>query len=133
MEKLLNKDAKFKWINECQQSIDALKNNMVTTSILVFPDWMNEFHAHVDASLVALGVILAQLGEGAIDHPIDFASQKLSTVERNYTTIEQEGLAMVYALQKFCHYLLGGNFNMVTDHSMLKYLVNKPMFGGEIC
>eukprot|EP00253_Pinus_taeda_P016334 PITA_16334 len=40
---------------------------------------------------------------------------------------------MVYALQKYRHYFLGGNFKTYTDHSMLKYLVNKPMFGGRIC
>ena len=44
---------------------------------------------------------MAQSGEGNIDHPIAFASRKLSTTEKNYTTTEQEGLAMVYALQKF--------------------------------
>jgi hypothetical protein len=40
---------------------------------------------------------------------------------------------MVYALQKFIHYLLGKHFKMFTDHSTLKYLVNKPMFWGIIC
>ena len=40
---------------------------------------------------------------------------------------------MVYALQKFMHYLLGGHFKMFTDHSALKYLVNKPVLGGKIC
>ena len=38
---------------------------------------------------------------------------------------------MVYALQKFMHYLLGASFKMFTDHSALKYLVNKPVLGGE--
>ena len=104
---------------------------MVTTTILVFLDWTKEFHIHVDASSVALGVILAQPGEGAIDHPISFASHKLSTAEINYTMTEREGLAMVYALQKFYHYLLGGHFEMFTDHSSLKYLVNKRVLGGR--
>jgi hypothetical protein len=40
---------------------------------------------------------------------------------------------MVYALQKFCHYLLGGHVKMFTDHSALKYFVNKPVLGGRIC
>ena len=40
---------------------------------------------------------------------------------------------MVYALQKFRHYLLGSHFKMFTDHSALKYLVNKPVLGGIIC
>ena len=51
----------------------------------------------------------------------------------NYTTTERESLAMVYALQKFRHYLLGGHFKMFTDHFALKNLVNKPVLGRRIC
>ena len=40
---------------------------------------------------------------------------------------------MVYTLQKFRHYLLGAHFKMFTNHSTLKYLVNKPVLGGRIC
>jgi hypothetical protein len=40
---------------------------------------------------------------------------------------------MVYALQKFRHYLLGKNFKMFIDHSSLQYLFNKPVLGGRIC
>ena len=40
---------------------------------------------------------------------------------------------MVYELHKFQHYLLGGHFQMYTDHWVLKYLVNKPVLGGKIC
>jgi hypothetical protein len=106
---------------------------MVTTPTFVFPDWSKEFHVHVDASSIALGVVLAQLGAGDIDHPLSFSSRKLSTTEINYTTTEREGLAMVYALEKFRHYLLGGHFKMFTNHSVLKYLGNKPVLGGRIC
>jgi hypothetical protein len=133
MEKLLKKDIKFQWNDECQQSLDILKEKMVTTPILVFPDWSKEFHVHVDASSIALGAVLTQPGEGDIDHPIAFASRKLSESEHNYNTTKREGLAMVYALQKFRHYLLGQHFKMFTDHSTLRYLVNKPVLGGRIC
>jgi hypothetical protein len=106
---------------------------MVTAPILVFLDWSKEFNVHVDASSIALGVALAHLGARDIRHPITFGRKKFSTTERNYTTTEREGLAMVYVLQKFRHYLVGGHFNMFTDHSTLKYLVNKPILGGRIC
>jgi len=95
MEKQLKKDNKFTWNEECQQSLDILKEKMVTVLILVFPDWAKEFHVHVDASSIALVAVLAQEGEGDIDHPMDFSSRKLSTAEKNYTTTEREGLAMV--------------------------------------
>ena len=64
MEKLLKKDATFCWDEECQNSLDVLKENMVTALILVFPDWKKEFHVHVDASCIVLGAVLTQASEG---------------------------------------------------------------------
>ena len=132
MENLLKKDVKFQWMEIFQQSMDTLKNKMVTTPILVFPYCKKEFHVHVDASSFTLGVVLAHPSQGSIDRPIAFGSRKLSTIEKNYTMTESEGLSMVYTLHKFRHYLLGGHFKMYTDYSMLKHLVNKPMLGGKI-
>jgi hypothetical protein len=60
MEKLLRKDTKFQWNDECQQVLDTLKENMVTVSILVFLDWEKTFHVHVDALAIALGANLVQ-------------------------------------------------------------------------
>ena len=106
---------------------------MVIALILVFQDQKLPLHVHVDAHSIALGIILAQPSEGFLDHPISFASRKLSLVECNYTTTEREGLELVYALHKFRHYLLVVHLKMFTDHSSLKYLVNKPVLGGKIC
>jgi hypothetical protein len=133
MENLLKKFCQFQWSEEFSQSFDTLKQKMVIAPILVFPDWSKEFHVHVDASSIVLGAVLAQPGVGDIDHPLAFSSRNLSTTEINYTTTEREGLAMVYALQKFRHYVLGGNFKMFTDQSALKYLFNNLVFGCIIC
>ena len=54
---------------------------MVTTPILVFPDWEKTFHVHVDASAIALGAILAQPRVGDLDYLIAFATRKLSDSE----------------------------------------------------
>jgi hypothetical protein len=133
MEKMLRKDTKYQWNDECQHGLDTLKEKMVTAPILVFLDWEKTFHVHVDASTIALGAILAQPGAGYLDHLIAFTRRKLSDSEQNYNTMEREGLAMVYALHKYRHYLLGKHFKMFTYHSTLKYLVNKPVLGGRIC
>ena len=106
---------------------------MPSTPIMVFPKWDKEFHVHVDASCITLGVVLTQDGGDGLDQPITFTSRRLSKAENNYSTIERKGLSMVYVLQKYQHYLLGGHFKMYIDHSVLKYLVNKPMLGGRIC
>jgi hypothetical protein len=105
---------------------------MVIAPILVFLDWSKEFHVHVYASSISLGAVIEQPGEGDIDHMLSFSCRNLSTAEINYTTTEREGLSMVYAPQKFRHYLLGGHLKMFTNHSVLKYLVNKSVLGGSI-
>ena len=37
MEKSLKHDTKYEWTEECQKSLDILKEKMVTAPILVFP------------------------------------------------------------------------------------------------
>jgi hypothetical protein len=59
MEKLLKKDIKFQWNEDCQQGLDTLKEKMVPTPILVFPNWEKTFQVHVDASTITVGAILA--------------------------------------------------------------------------
>ena len=82
MEKMLKKEAKFLWNEECQQSLNTLKEKMVTTPIFVFSDWTKPFHVHVDASGIALGVVLTQPGEGDIDHPIAFPAESYQQQKR---------------------------------------------------
>jgi hypothetical protein len=55
-----------------------------------------------------------------------YSLKLLNFVKKNYNTIETESLAMVYALHKFKHYLLGNRFTFYVDRMALIYLVNKP-------
>ena len=68
-----------------------------------------------------------------MDYSIVYNSRKLNKVERNYSTIEREALGMVFALQKYRHYLLANPFIFYTDHQALKYIVNKPLHHRRIC
>jgi len=132
LEKILKKYKGFRWTQYCDKAFDLLKQKMSTAPILTYANWKVEFHVHIDASIVALGTILTQLGKGKLDHPIYFSSHKLSQDEQKYTMTGREGLDMVYALQKFRNYLLGTHFMFFTDHSALKYLFNKPMLEGRL-
>ena len=59
MEKLLKKDVVFNWSPKCQGRFDTLKGKLDLSPILVFPDWNKEFHMDVDASSIALKVVVA--------------------------------------------------------------------------
>ena len=126
MEKVLKMDVTFYWNDDCMKSMDVLKGKFSFTPILVFRKWDVEFHVHVGLSCIEIGVVLTQEGGEGLDHPITFVSRGSSKAEKNYSTTKHEVLAMVYVLQKYQHYLLGGHFKMYTCPFVLKYLVSKP-------
>jgi len=61
-----------------------------------------------------------------------YAFRLLNLAKWNYNIIEREALAMVYALHKFKHSLLGNQFVFSVDHMDLVYLVNRPQVFGKI-
>ena len=77
-----------------------------------------------DTSDFAIGAVLGQREEGK-PYVIHYARKTLNEAHRNYTTIEKELLAIVFALEKFQAYLVGSFIMVFTDHSALKYLLTK--------
>jgi hypothetical protein len=67
------------------------------------------FVVRTDASDAGLGAVLLQ-DQGFGLQPISYASKKLSSAEKNYSTIEKECLAMVWAVQKYSQFLFGQKF-----------------------
>ena len=70
---------------------------------------------YTDASSVGVGAVLEQSGK-----VIAYASRSLTKAERQYSTIQKECLAIVYATKQFRHYLLGRHFTLFTDHAPLQ-------------
>nr|KYP54479.1 Retrovirus-related Pol polyprotein from transposon 17.6 [Cajanus cajan] len=77
-----------------------------------------------DASNYALGAVLAQRVD-KLPRVIYYASMTLDAAQANYTTMEKELLATVFALDKFRSYFLSSRVIVFTDHAALKYLLKK--------
>ena len=122
--KLLEKDATFEWDSECQQRFEELKAYLTTAPIVRAPNWQLPFEVMCDVSDLAIGAVLGQRAEGK-PYVVYYASKTLNEAQRNYTTTKKELLAVVYALDKFCAYLLGAEIIIFTDHSALKFLLTK--------
>ena len=58
-----------------------------------------------------------------------YASRALTQPEKNYSVIQRECLAVVYATKQFRHYLLGRPFQLYTDHAPLQWLSGQKMEG----
>ena len=122
--KLLEKDAKFVWDEDCQKSFEVLKAYFTTSPIARAPNWKLPFEVMCDARDLAIGVVLEQREKGK-PYVVYYASKTLNEAQMNYTTIEKELLAVVYALDKFRAYLVGSDIIILTNHLALKYLLIK--------
>ena len=67
-----------------------------------------------------MGGVLSQ--EGFV---VCYESRKLKEHEKNYPTHDLELAAIVHALRKWRHYLMGKRFELRTDHNGLKYLFDQ--------
>ena len=57
--------------------------------------------------------------------PIYYASKTFNDAQENYTVTEKELLAVVFAMEKFRPYVLGSKTTIHTDHSAIRYLMEK--------
>nr|GEX21230.1 reverse transcriptase domain-containing protein [Tanacetum cinerariifolium] len=105
MTHLLEKNAPFVFSDDCIQAFQTLKEKLTQAPILIAPDWDQPFELMCDTS--------------------NFASKTMTKAEANYTTTEKEMLAVVYAFEKFCSYLIMNKSIVYTDHSALKYIFAK--------
>nr|GEU78972.1 reverse transcriptase domain-containing protein [Tanacetum cinerariifolium] len=124
MTYLLEKEKPFVFSKDCIDFFETLKKKLTEAPILVVPDWNLPFELMCDASDFAIGAVL---GQHKTKHfqPIHYASKTMSKAQMHYTTTKKETLAVVYAFEKFRPYLVLSKSIVYTDHSTLKYLLNK--------
>ncbi|GKB93639.1 reverse transcriptase domain-containing protein [Tanacetum coccineum] len=124
MTKLLMKDAKFDFSDDCKKAFIILKERLTTTPIIISLDWNVPFKLMCDASDFAVGAVLGQRIDGKFQ-PIYYASKTLNNAQEHYTTTEKELLAVVFSFDKFRLYLVLSKTVVYIDHSALKYLFSK--------
>jgi hypothetical protein len=77
-----------------------------------------------DASDYAVGAVLGQ-SKDKKHYAIAYASKTLTRPQLNYTTMEKELLAVVFAIERFRSYLVGTKVIVYIGHADLKYLLMK--------
>ncbi|KAI3815454.1 hypothetical protein L1987_15122 [Smallanthus sonchifolius] len=116
--------AKIRVISSLPPPKNVKGEQLVKVPILQPPDWSKPFEIMCDASDTTIGAVLGQ----RIDKKpvaIYYASKTLSEAQLNYTTTEKELLTVVYALDKFRSYIWGSKVIVYSDHSAVRYLMEK--------
>jgi hypothetical protein len=121
LHRLLHKDAKFRWGPEQEKSFNQLKQSLVDASNLSYFDLNAETQVIADASPVGLGVVLVQKQNNEYK-VICYARRSLTAIERKYSQTEREALGLVRACERFHMYLIGHDFELLTDHRPLPFI-----------
>jgi hypothetical protein len=121
---LLQKDVPFSINDDCIESFNILKNALISSPIIQPPNWNLPFEIMCDASDYAIGAILGQRVDKKLN-VIYYARKTLDGAQKNYATTEKEFLAVIFACDKFRYYIVDSKVIVHTDHSAIKYLMNR--------
>ncbi|XP_053685985.1 uncharacterized protein K02A2.6-like [Sabethes cyaneus] len=119
MDQLLKSGAKWIWSDSCQRSFNRFREILQSPLALTHYNPTMELIVSADASNYGIGARIAhKLPDGSVK-PISYASRSLTPAESNYSQIEKEGLALIFAVTRFHRMIFGRHFVLETDHKPL--------------
>ncbi|XP_055830762.1 uncharacterized protein LOC129899766 [Solanum dulcamara] len=131
--KLLRKDAAIKWIEDCQQAFDRIKEYLSSSPVLVPPKPGRPLLLYMSVSDNAFGCVLGQHDEtGRKEQAIYYLSKKFTPYEARYTLLERTCCALTWVAQKLRHYLCAYTTFLISRMDPLKYIFQKPMPMGKL-
>ena len=127
----------FKWDSKHQESFDKLKQALISSPVLAYPNYDKPFVLERDAYLKGLGAVLSQEDDQGNYCVISFASCTLKPFERsmwNYSSAKLELLTLKWVVcDKFRDYLKGSKFTVLTDNNPLTYVHTSHLGMAQIC
>lgn len=119
LNELLKKNVKWKWDVSHQYAFEKIKEAFQRCIVLQHPDVTKPYVVRCDASGSVIAAILSQEHDKGEKLIIEVTSRCLNEHERNYSVTEVELLAVLHAIKKWRHYLLGSCVTVKTDHQAL--------------
>lgn len=92
----------YKWTEAATRAFNSLEEALVTAPILALPDFTKMFVVETNASGFRVGAVLLQE-----NHYIAYYSKLLGPRSRLKSIYEKEIIVIVFAVQKWRHYLMG--------------------------
>ncbi|PIO61805.1 reverse transcriptase, partial [Teladorsagia circumcincta] len=119
LDALTKKDAVYTWTPECQSSFDKIKAILNSDLLLTHYDPNLPIIVAADASNYGIGATLSHRLPNGSEKVVYHASRCLTPAQKNYSQIEKEALALIFAVQKFHRFVYGRHFTLKTDHKPL--------------
>ena len=122
---LLKKKSKWKWGPSEDEAFKLVKQQLAEAPVLEHYDPRKPLTLATDASPYGIGAILTRVMEDGSEKPVAYASRTLNDIEKRYSQLDKEALAIIFGVKRFHHYLYGRQFAIVSDHKPLQYLLSE--------
>ena len=139
MTNLTKQDIPFEWTVQCQAAFEMLKEAIITSPILKYPDPNKGYTLFTDASKYAWACILTQEyqyekdgKEYRINHPITFASVLFKGSQINWAALTKEAFAIYSSIKKLSYYLEDADIILKSDHLPLKKFLQKNTLNSKV-
>ena len=120
LRELNKKNVYFQWKATYNKAFRQAKPHVANAVMLKYFEPQAPIVIECDASGVGVGGVLLQHRQ-----PVTFISQALTEIQKCYSNIERELLAVVIVIEHLHHYVFGHHFMVHTDHAPLVNLFNK--------
>jgi ribonuclease HI len=131
--KLLRKDVKIKWTEDCQKAFDKIKEYLLNPPILVPPTPGRPLILYLTVQEASMGCMLGQQDEtGKKEQAIYYLSKKFTEPETRYLLVEKTCCALAWASKKLRQYMLYYTTWLVSRMDPIKYIFEKPALTGKI-
>lgn len=124
LTKLTRKNVKFDWGSAQQAAFQKVLTELSRNAVLKHFSHDDPIVVKTDASKAGIAGMLLQRNDGELKL-VSCCSRRLCASELNYGISDLEGLAVVYTITRFRHYLLGKHFQILVDHCPLCVLKDK--------
>ncbi|MCO5574642.1 hypothetical protein L7F22_028431 [Adiantum nelumboides] len=105
----------FSWSEENEQQFNDIKELLSSLPTIAPPRWEETFYVNPSVGSDSIGTVLMQKdGETSFMRPIYFVSRVMTSLEKDYTVIEQMVMALMFVVGRFRSYLLPNKFVILT-------------------
>ena len=108
----------FPLSEEASQALREMKDKLAKATLQPIDEAI-PFTVETDAPDFAISATLNQNGR-----PVAFHARTLSNAEQKHSAVEKEAYAVIEALRKWKHLLLGKHFDLVTDQRSVSFMLN---------